>query len=45
METDGPDHTMIPTSAAKGERPEVLLQRLARWACGLAFEDLPVRKT
>lgn len=45
METDTPDHTMIPTSGAQGAGFQVPLQRLARWACGLAFEDLPVRKT
>jgi 2-methylcitrate dehydratase PrpD len=41
METDAPERTMIPASAAKGEGPQIQLQRLARWACGLTFEDLP----
>ena len=41
METDASERAMIPTSAARGEGPPIQLQRLARWACGLTFEDLP----
>jgi hypothetical protein len=41
METDAPERTTIPASAVKGEGLEIQLQRLARWACGLRFEDLP----
>lgn len=41
METDAPQRTLIPASAATSAGPEIQLPRLARWACGLTFEDLP----
>jgi hypothetical protein len=31
----------MSASDASGEPPEIQLRRLARWACGVPFEDLP----
>lgn len=35
------DSTTVSASGASGEQPELQLQRLARWACAVRFEDLP----